>query len=67
VLYAAHRIYDGNSRWARFSAPTTKKVGSYQFTPNQTTALYPQLASAKPLATSSAVFDKVHNAHPARA
>jgi hypothetical protein len=54
----ACRAGDGSSRWARFSAPNTTEIGAYRFTPNQTTALYPQLAKLKPLVTNPSVFNK---------
>ncbi|KAG6554802.1 hypothetical protein Mapa_003822 [Marchantia paleacea] len=43
------RTNDGSQRWAKFQpAPLDGPVGKYQFTPNQTFALYPQLATTRP-------------------
>ena len=40
------RLDDGFDKWAPFTpAPANGPVGAYQFTPNQTYALYPQLAN----------------------
>ncbi len=42
------RLTDGFVEWAAFvPSPANGPVGKYQFTPNQTYALYPQLAKAK--------------------
>ncbi|BBN01653.1 hypothetical protein MPTK1_2g09150 [Marchantia polymorpha subsp. ruderalis] len=43
------RTNDGSQKWAKFQpAPLDGPVGKYQFTPNQTFALYPQLATTRP-------------------
>lgn len=42
------RTYDGSQSWADFHpAPVGAPTGEYQFTPNQTYVLYPQLAYTK--------------------
>ncbi|CAM6048346.1 unnamed protein product [Sphagnum compactum] len=54
-----NRTYDGSQTWADFHpAPPGGPVGEYQFTPNQTYALYPQLAQTTPIViTSPKTFD----------
>lgn len=42
------RTYDGSQSWGDFHpAPVGAPTGEYQFTPNQTYVLYPQLAYTK--------------------
>ena len=46
---------DSLQQWAAFKpAPADGPAGAYQFTPNQTFALYPQLANATTFATPTA-------------
>lgn len=48
-LSLLYRTNDGSQRWAKFKpAPPNGPHGKYQFTPNQTFALYPQLAATRP-------------------
>ncbi|GAB4813265.1 hypothetical protein N2152v2_000311 [Parachlorella kessleri] len=46
LAVVADRLDDGFDKWVSFTpAPANGPVGAYQFTPNQTYALYPQLAN----------------------
>lgn len=54
-VYAGSRVNDSTQQWAAFKpAPADGPAGAYQFTPNQTYALYPQLANATTFATPTA-------------
>lgn len=48
------RVLDGSQRWAKFQpAPPGGPTGAYQFVPNQTFVLYPQLGSTDPFVIHS--------------
>ena len=48
TLVALCRTNDGSQQWAQFRFAPINTVGAYQPTPNQTAALYPQLAGTTP-------------------
>lgn len=54
------RSYDGSQEWSKFHpSPPGGPTGKYQFTPNQTSVLYPQLARTRPFVVKSVTsFDK---------
>ena len=48
------RASDGSQKWVKFiPSPAGGPTGKYQFTPNQTYALYPQLATTRPFVIKS--------------
>lgn len=48
------RASDGSQKWVKFNpSPAGGPTGKYQFTPNQTYALYPQLATTRPFVIKS--------------
>lgn len=55
MLFLSCRSHDGSQKWANFHpSPPGSPAGQYQFTPNQTYSLYPQLANTKPFVIKSA-------------
>jgi len=50
----SHRTNDGSQQWAQFRFAPLNTVGAYQPTPNQVTAVYPQLASTNTWVTPPA-------------
>lgn len=61
------RIGDGSTRWSRFKPAPPGTRWRYQFTPNQTMALYPQMATTRPFILPAATLKSAAtNTQPAR-
>ena len=52
--HVLRRTSDGSQQWAQFRFAAINTVGAYQPTPNQTAALYPQLAGTNTWVTPKA-------------
>ncbi|GAQ78974.1 hypothetical protein KFL_000220060 [Klebsormidium nitens] len=54
----AARVNDGSADWYDFTpSPANGTIGKYQFTPNQTNALYPQLQNTRPFLVDPSRFN----------
>ena len=54
IIVCMCRTNDGSQQWAQLRFAPINTVGAYQPTPNQTAALYPQLASTNTWVTPRA-------------
>jgi len=59
IVNNACRVEDQSTSWARFKPAPPGTPFKYQFVPNQTYALYPQLAQATPFFLGVAEVDAI--------